>query len=255
MSGLALLLSPAVSVVVGGLLVLSAIGGSGPLLLAVIAAQVLLAYGSEATTERRAAARDGALVVLAGAASAIALTVDDNPTGLTPSLGPIAYVLGPAVLVALVLRLAPSGSREGLVPAFAAGVTGIALAGMLATVVETESLVEGDRLVALTVGCATFAALPGIPLDRLRRSARWGWWVAKVAGLALAAGLAVTEVVDIDDTLRWSAGGAAAVAGALGAEVAVRLTSNRIGQAALVPTVAVALAAPPAYVLARMLLG
>jgi hypothetical protein len=262
MSGLALFLPPALASAVGGLLVLSALAGSGALLLAVIAAQVVLAYGGEASADRATAARDGALVVLAGAAGAIALAIEDNPTGLTPSLGPVAYVLGPAVLVALVLRLVPSASRVGLVEAFAAAVTGIAVAGMLATLVETASLSGGDRLVALTVGCATLGALPGIPLDGLRRpAARWGWWVAKVVALALAAGLAVSDlaglvdVVDVDDELRWSVGAAATVAGVLGAEVAVRLVSDRIARAALVPTLAIALAAVPSYVLARVLLS
>lgn len=246
-------LAPAVTVAVGGLLVLTALAGSGPMLVAVIGVQILLAYGLVAADEHADLSRDGVLIAVAGATGAVALAVEDNPTGLTPSLGPVAYVVGPAVLLALMLRLLRSARRDHLVEAFASAVTGVALVGMLAALVVLGSLRDGDRLVVLVVTCAALAALPGLSAADVRSP--WAWWAARFVGVLLAAAFALVDVIDIEPSVRYTIGAAATVAGVLGAEVAVRLGAGRVARVVLVPAIALALAAPPAYVLARVLLG
>ena len=247
------LVAPLLTLAIGGLLVLTAVAGSGALLAGVIGAQIVLAYALIAADEHADISRDGVLVAIAVAAGAVALAVEDNPHGLTPSLGPVAYVVGPAVLLALMLRLLRSARREHLVEAFATTVTGVALVGMLAALIALRSVNDGDRIVVLTVTCATLAALPGLASWTTRPE--WAWWVGRFVGVLLAATFAVVDIVGLDPSTRYSVGAAATIAGVLGAEVAVRFTSARASAAALVPTVAVALAAPPAYVLARVLLG
>jgi len=243
-----------VAVTVGGLLVLAVYAGAGVLALAVVGAQAVLAYGLTGTREQPGRERAGALVALAGIAAVVALWLaKPEPTG--PTIAPALWVLGPAVVLALLRELARRDGRERLVESLATTVTGVAFAGLVALLVPLESL-EPTRHVGVVF--AVSGAVLGVGVWWLATAGRGRW---RGVGVVLAvAVLAATAVVLLTVTVQELArdqqlalGGVVAVTGMVGAGTGHQLGRDRVSRVCLMSVLGLALAGPAAYFTVRVL--
>lgn len=238
----------------GGVLVLAAYAGVGVLALAVVGVQAMLAYGLTAARNLPGSTGSGALVLLAGAAAVVALRVaDPQPSG--PTVAPLLWVLGPAVVGALVLQLVRRDGRERTVELLAMTASGLALAGLLALLVP---LAELPPLVELAVPVAVGGSLLGVTVWWLAASgAGWSRWLFRALAVAVvlvaAAALAAADIPELTATGRAAMGTAVTVGGLVGAGAGTRLADTRTSRAVLVPAVAVAFSGPAAYLTARVL--
>lgn len=237
-----------------GLLVLAAYAGTAVLALAAIGLQTLLAYGLTGARDLPSPARSCALIALAGALAVVALRyAEPDPAG--PTITPVVWVLGPAVVVALLLQLVRRDGRERLVELIATTVSGVALAGMLALLVPLEEL---PPLRETSVGLAAGGALLGVTAWWLATAGVGRWrWALRALGLVLviAAGVALASahIPALSSTDRTAMGVAVSVAGFVGAGAGSRLGENAASRALLMPTMALALSGPAAYLTARVL--
>lgn len=241
---------------VAGLVVLAAYADPLVLALAVVGVQAGLAYGVMATRNLPDAGRAAALILASGAGVVLAMQLAE-PAPLGPTVNPALWVLGPAVVLAVVLALTRRDGRERLVETIATTVTGIALTGMLALVVPLESL---EPLRAAAVALAAAGLVMGVAVWWLAAAVtpghRWiGAVLAAVVVAAAVAALALVEVPDLAVEPRLAVGAAVAVTGLVGAGAGHRLGDGPISRAVLMPTASLALTGPTAYTAMRLLFG
>lgn len=254
---------------VGGLLVLAAYAGVGVLALAVIGIQAMLAYGLTAArmpaqpagtaisvpgSAAPGSAASGGLVAVAGASAVLALQLaPPEPSG--PTIAPVLWVLGPAVVVALLLQLVRGDGRARLVEVLATTVSGVALAGLLALLVPLGEL---PPLAEVAVVTSAGGAVLGVSVWWLVAAGRGRWrWVLRIVAVGLvlgaAAAVASADVPELTTGGRAAIGSVVAVAGLVGAGAGSRLAEGASSRLALMPAVALALSGPAAYLTVRML--
>jgi hypothetical protein len=220
---------------------LSAAGPTAVLVAAVALLQVLVALRWFAVLDIDAAARGGAIVGAVAAISAdlaVALRDDRHP------LAPVTAVLGLSMLAALVHQLIRRDGRARLTASLSATVA-LAAVGALGTgYLGAQSSREGTAFVAAALAAAAVAvvatAVPGP--------------VVAGAAAALVGGVASGVVVGLVSDLGARTGGlvglGATIAAGVGATFARRAASPDPLVTAGLPLL---LAAPVAYVLARLL--
>lgn len=241
---------------VAGLVVLAAYADPWVLALAVVGVQAGLAYAIMGTRALPDAGRSAGLVFASGVGVVLALQLAE-PAPLGPTVEPVLWVLGPAVVIAVALALTRRDGRDRLVETTATTVTGIALAGLLALVVPLGAL---PPLRATAVAAAAAGLLVGVVVWWFAAAAtpthRWvGAVLAIVIAAAAGTALVLVEVPGLVLEPRLAVGAAVAVTGVVGAGAGHRLGDGPISRAVLMPAVSLALAGPAAYVAARMLFG
>lgn len=243
-----------VAICAGGLLVLAAYAGTGALALAVVGVQAMLAYGLTAARWLPSSAPAGGLIAGAGAGAVLVLVlVEPEPSG--PTVAPALWVLGPAVVVALLLQLTRRDGRERLVEVLATTVTGVALAGLLALSVPLAELLPlAEEAIAISAG----GALLGVSVWWLAAVGTGAWrWLFRVTAVSVAVGAgAAVAWADLPELTRAGGvtmGTAVAVAGLVGAGTGTRLADGPVSRAVLMPAAALALSGPAAYLTARVL--
>lgn len=237
-----------------GLVVLAAYAGLGVLTLAAVGAQLVLAYGLSSARGLPDRQRSGVLVAVTGVAAVAALRLaEPEPSG--PTVAPVVWVLGPAVVLALLLELSRRDGRPQLVESLAATLTGIGLVGLLALLVPLQDLAPLNEV---GVALAAVGTAVGVAVWWLcaAGSGRWrvaGWVAATVVVVAAVVALAVVALPDLTSTERSVIGSAAAVTGLVGAGAGFQLAHTVVGRAALMPVLGLALSTPAAYLAQRLL--
>jgi hypothetical protein len=194
----------------------------------------------------------------AGIAAVLSLAATDPVIGAESALGPILWVLGPAVVAVLFLGLARRSSGTRSVEWLAVTSAGVVLAAFLAAVVALGRVLEADpALVAVTGGAAVVGVAVGVPVLPGRR------WLSTVAALVvLGAGIAAMSFLDLDGLTvseRAVIGAAVAVVAAVGARAAYGIgrawAAGLVVQSGLVATAALAFGAPIAAGLVGVVLA
>lgn len=232
--------------VVAGLLALAATAGQVPLTIAVIFVQIVLAAGWYRLAPVPSRHGSLALTLAAAAAADIALLAQ----GRAITVGPLATVLGFAVVGVFVHELLRQDGRAYLTASIAATSTGCTLAVLAATLVA-ERAAPGGRSVLVTgmVAIAAAAVLSSPPMP-----APVSVVVGTLAGLV--AGGAVGRMLDDLGLGRGLTMGAVAglFAATAGYVMAAARSSRRavLSAAVMLP---IAFAGPATYVLGRILVG
>ncbi len=257
--------SAAGTVVLAVAVALSAFAGAVPLALAVLLVQAVLVLAWPRALALPAAVST-VVVAASAAAAADALLVRD--VGSRP-LEPVAGVLGLVLIAALLAQLARRDGRERLVESLTATVTLGTLAVLPALYLTATTERVGAVAVALTVAGVAVGALPGAVPGPVSARLAAGVLLGAVAGALLAeplsaatgdrSGIGALDVPATDGGWLGGVGGFAGVVGAYGGRLAP-VTDRPVGggrAAGLATTAAlpVALAAPAAYALGRILLA
>ena len=193
------------------------------------------------------AATGGRLVVLAAsfAADVAVLATDDSrPMAHVPP------VLAGALLAALLHQLARRGGRDELTASLTATTAAAAFAALGAAWLGLEASQEGTALVVLAVLASAAVALAD-GAARVRHAPPWAAAVA-AAVVVLAAAAVVAAASDLSTTVAVLTAAGGAVAARLGVALADRTGSRDPFVRATLPPL---LAAPVAYLLARVLTG
>jgi hypothetical protein len=272
----------AVAIAVAG--VLASLLGQPALVFPVLAAQVLMVLGFYSLVAVPGRDLGVALAVGCGFVGDIAMVV----RGDDPSLGPLAGVLGPAVLGAVAIQILRRDGRERLTASITATCTAVVLSVLGATLVAERGSAHGATVtvVAVIAAGATTAvlaspmraeladaiAIPAAVLLALVLAGPVGdlaFWhvlvIAVAAAVLAAAGRRAAAFAAYDLTRSAAAAAAAAApaepsagrAAARAARRAAAREARRTGEAILVLGSALpfVLAAPASYVLGRLLVG
>ena len=240
------------TVVLAAMVTLTAYGGRPLCVAAVLVVQLVMvlawprAFGAPARAQTIAVAAAATLV----ADGALLARVGTEP------LAPVTAVLGFLVLAAVVAQLARRDDRHELVAALTAAVTVAVLAVQGSFHVAILDGRSGAAALVLTVtGAAAGAVAALVPAPVPARLVAGVLVGAAVAAIAVSVGVPLPG----GDRIAWLAaatvGAAGGFSGALGSFVGSVRGGDAIGRRAVQAVLPLLLAAPPGYVLARVLLG
>jgi hypothetical protein len=252
-----------------GLLVLASAAGPWALFVGVLVAMAVLLVGAARVVSVPLAGPATALALAAGALAAVLAVLDPD----APDLGVLAPVLGMALLAAIALQLGRRRGRDQLTGSLTFTVTATVLAGLLVTWVVLRSAPHG--VVSVGVGLAGVGV---VALAEALPGSRPIWRLVGIIGAA-AAGAALASLEVVRDaappvnvmvlaalTALLAATGCAVVdrveqeAGATPGRRARHASGSAplgldTGVVALRTALPLAIAAPAAYVLGRILVG
>lgn len=235
-------------------LALASVAGRTVLAAGVVVVQFVFALGGVRRTSVPATRLAGWLALTVGVAGSVWTAFAD-----TADLKPVASLLGPALVVAVVVQLARRDGRAYLTESLTLAVGASALAVLPVAWIALRGADGGAYAVGLgLLGVGVVALAEAIPLSPAVRR-----MLAVLAATALAAGLVsliddVAEAVPAVGAVVVTAFGALAATSALaavdrlGAEVGDRDGAMLVPLYVALPIVA---AAPVAYVLGRILVG
>jgi hypothetical protein len=237
------------SAILGAVLAAAAFGSRAVVAAVAVLLMVVLAVSLSVASDLPDRLLSGSVVGAAGIAAVVALAATDPVIGAESALGPILWVLGPAVVAVLFLGLARRHGGARSVEWLAVTSVGVVLAAFLAAVVALGRVLQADpALVAVTGVAAVVGVAVGVPVVPGRR------WLSTVLALAVVGmGMAAVALVDVDGLTtseRAVIGAAVAVVAAVGARAAYGIagawTAGKVTQSGLVATVALAFGAPVA---------
>jgi hypothetical protein len=235
-------------------LALASVAGRTVLAAGVVVVQFVFALGGVRRTSVPATRLAGWLALTVGVAGSVWTAFAD-----TADLKPVASLLGPALVVAVVVQLARRDGRAYLTESLTLAVGASALAVLPVAWIALRGADGGAYAVGLgLLGVGVVALAEAIPLSPAVRR-----MLAVLAATALAAGLVsliddVAEAVPAVGAVVVTAFGALAATSALaavdrlGAEVGDRDGAMLVPLYVALPIIA---AAPVAYVLGRILVG
>ena len=235
-------------------LVLASAAGRTVLAAAIVVVQFVFALGGVRRAAVPAARPAGWLALTVGVVGSVWTAFAD-----TANLKPAASLLGPALVVAMVVQLARTASREYLTESLALAVGASALAVLPVAWISLRGAEGGAYAVGLgLLGVGVVAVAEAIPLSSAAR---------RMLAVLVAAGLAAGLVSLIDGVAAAVPAVGAVVVTAFGALTATSALAavDRLGVevgdrdgAMLVPlyvALPIVAAAPVAYVLGRILVG
>ena len=241
-----------------GLLVLAGYVGPGWLAVTVVGLVVLLAYGLLIDRDLPERVLAGVLIVLTAVGAVAAVLATHAEPGAETAFGPVLRAVGPALVAMLLVVLARPKAREHAVRWLAAAGSGIVLAGLAGAGVALGRPMDlGPELVAIMAGSAVVGS--AVVLPPIRRLG-WLWSLGWLVGGAIAAYALPTGLIEPADRAVLAV--AVAIAAGIGsAAVGARSTSESnpaqhwSARSGLVAFVSLAVAAPVAATVARVLLA
>lgn len=232
----------ALTLALAGVLALAALAGAAVLVLAVALVQGMVIAGWHRTLGVPGAVGGMVLAGVAAAAADLLLWLRDDPRPLSPAAG----VLGLTIAGGFFHQLTRRWPREQLTASLTGTVTLATVAVLAAVFVSARQTHGGAALVSAVALSAGVARLPDlVPMST---------WVRATCGLLLGAavGLLVGGWTIVGPGPGLLLGLAGAAAAELGAALVRRAPAADLYTAAGLP---LALAAPVAYVLGRILVG
>lgn len=275
------MIGPLLAVLAASVGVGASLLGQTALAVAVLLAQILLVLGWFAIVDVPGK-EVGALLAIGSGAAADAAMLE---RGSDISLGPLAGVLGPALVLALIHQFARTDKKGRVTASLTAILTAITLSVVAAALVAERAATHGEAVTIVAIVAAGAASavvaspLPAAVADSAAMvvGLAAGGGAGLVAGdmdagyvLGIAAGAAVLAVLgrraatftayDVAAEAARAAAGAPAATGRAASRQARRQAARqarRSGEAVLVmgSALPLVLAAPAAYVLGRLLVG